>query len=175
MNKLQAQQQAEVLKQAEEKLHRALSKTFLIIHDWEEAGHTEEEAHRLSEECQKRIGEALINGGGRDAFVALMEEYTGATKASNAYHSYESHLDSLTRLLNGDYIYVPTRYILTSDHDAELVSPVGFTPDDRIWIKPTGYIYMTNRLPSSSNMVYWDVTKNMTGTQDTQSTTTAGA
>lgn len=165
MNKLQAQQQADALKKAEKKLHRLLDKAYLVIDEWEQAGHTEAEAHEQADEAQRLIGEAMINGGGREAFFRISGEYSEATKASNAYHSYEAYMDSLTRLLDGDYIHVPTQYLLTSDHDAQLVSPAGFTADDRIWIKPTGLLYMTNRLPSSSNMVYWDVTKNMTGVE----------
>lgn len=163
MNTLQAQQQAEALKQAEKKLHRQLDKAYLKIDDWEQAGHTEAEAHEQADEAQRLIGEALLNGGGREAFERISLEHSEATRASNAYHTYNDLMESLNNLVTGRYIYVPTQYLLTSDHDAELVSPAGFTADDRIWFKPSGYLYMTNRLPSSSNMVYWDVTKNMTG------------
>ena len=73
-----------------------------------------------------------------------------AITASNDYYL----LDNLKETATLNIQKVETRYLLT-DQD-ELISPAGFHPEDKVFIK-TGQWVQTNVLPKSSNMKAFDL------------------
>ena len=73
-----------------------------------------------------------------------------AITASNDYDL----LDNLKETATLNIQKVETRYLLTDQE--ELISPAGFHPEDKVFIK-TGQWVQTNVLPKSSNMKAFDL------------------
>ena len=84
--------------------------------------------------------------------LSLVEK-TIDINAVTAFNDYEL-LDSLKETATLNIQKVEPRYLLT-DQD-ELISPAGFHPEDKVFIK-TGQWVQTNVLPKSSNMKAFDL------------------
>jgi len=67
-------------------------------------------------------------------------------------------IEAFENTLQMDLMHVNTRYVML-EPGKKIVSPAGFHPDSKIYTKPSGVVILTDRLPRTSNLSYYDLQK----------------
>lgn len=67
-------------------------------------------------------------------------------------------IEKLGKTLKMDLMHVNTRYVMVEPGN-KIVSPAGFHPDSKIYTKPKGVVILTDRLPKTSNLAFYDLQK----------------